>query len=86
LSVEGLTALIIAVTGLVGALGAVFVQLRQTHSLINSRMTELIETTKLASGKAGELAGRDQERARQAIQIPAEYLDPRRIEPPTGTP
>lgn len=61
---EQATALIVAVTGLVGALGVVFAQLRQTHKLINSRMTELIETTKLASLKTGELEGRDQERAR----------------------
>lgn len=61
---EQATALIVAITGLVGAIGAVFVQLRQTHRLINSRMTELLETTKLASQKTGELDGRDQERAR----------------------
>ncbi len=56
---EQAAALIVAITGLVGALGAVFVQLRQTHSLINSRMTELVETTKLAAQARGELAGRD---------------------------
>lgn len=56
---EQATGLIIAVTGLVGAITAVFVQLRQTHQLINSRMTELVETTKLAAQKSGELAGRD---------------------------
>ncbi len=56
---EQLVAVIGAITALVAALGAVFVQLRQTHALINSRMTELLETTKMAAQAKGELAGRE---------------------------
>jgi len=79
-SPEQFTALIVAITGLVTALGAIFVQLRQTHKLINSRMTQLVETTKLAAMKGGELAGRDQERARAEAVVVAEG----RSERPTG--
>ena len=69
---EQATALIIALTGLVGALGAVFVQLRQTHRLINSRMTQLIDTTKLAAQKSSELAGRDFDKNARAEALVAE--------------
>ncbi len=56
---EQFVAVLGAVTALVVALGAIFVQLRQTHTIINSRMTELIETTRQAAQSKGELAGRD---------------------------
>lgn len=68
MSPEQATALIVALTGLVAAMGVILVQLRQTHQLINSRMTELVETTKLAAQKSGELAGRDfADRAKAAV-------------------
>jgi vacuolar-type H+-ATPase subunit B/Vma2 len=66
------TAVIIALTGLVTALGAIFVQLRQTHSLINSRMTQLVAETKLAGTLAGQIEGREQEATRAAAVIAAE--------------
>jgi hypothetical protein len=56
---EQATALIVAITGLVAALGAIFAQQRQTHQLINSRMTQLLQATKLAAQSSGELRGRD---------------------------
>ena len=75
---EQATALIVAITGLIAALGAVFVQLRQTHALINSRMTQLVETTKLAAQASGELSGARDERARTLAAPPVEG----RTEPP----
>ena len=53
------TALIVALTSLIGALGAIYKQTRETHALVNSRMTELLATTKLAAQSSGELKGRD---------------------------
>lgn len=76
MSPEQLTALIIAVTGLIAALGAVFAQLRQTHALINSRMTELIDTTKLAAQLGGQLEGVASERARLGAIPAAEEQTP----------
>lgn len=79
MSAEQATALIVAITGLVGALGAVWAQLRQTHGLINSRMTELIDTTKLAAQLGGQQEGIERERARLGRVPSAEE----RSEPPT---
>jgi len=79
-SPEQFTAIIVAITGLVTALGAIFVQLRQTHNLINSRMTQLVAETKLAAQKDGELAGRDQERARAEATVVAEGRNVRPID------
>ncbi len=76
---EQATALIVAISGLIGALGVVFAQLRQTHALINSRMTELIDTTKLAAQLGGQQEGVERERARLGSIPSAEA----RIEPPT---
>jgi hypothetical protein len=59
LTAEQATALIVAVTGLVAALGAIYAQLRQTHGLINGRMQELVDSTRLAAAKQGEMDGRD---------------------------
>ncbi len=76
MSPEQATALIVAVSGLIGALGVVFAQLRQTHGLINSRMTELIDTTKLAAQLGGQQEGVEQERARLgAIQAESGQTD-----------
>jgi len=79
MSVEAITALLIAAAGLVGALTALFARLREIHILVNSRMAELVETAKLAGQKDGELAGRDYERARLLAGESAEE----RSEPPT---
>lgn len=76
---EALTALIVAITGLVGALGVVYVQVRATHTLVNSRMDELLNTTKLANQSIGELRGQNAERARTNPVPPA----PGQIELPT---
>ncbi len=72
MSPEQFTALIVALTGLVTALSAIFVQLRQTHGLINSRMTQLLAETKLAARLGGQSEGRDQERATPRAVIVAE--------------
>ena len=76
---EQATALIIAITGLVAALSAVWAQLRQTHKLINSRMTELIDTTRLAAQLGGQLEGVANEQAR----LGATLSDEDRTEPPS---
>jgi len=76
-----LTALIVAVTGLIGALGALFVQLRQLHGLVNGRMTQLLEQTKIASASAGELVGRDYQASSETAAPSAEA----QTSPPTGT-
>ena len=66
MTAEQATALIIAATGMIVAVTACFAQLRQTHALLDGRMTALLDATKLASQKTGELDGRDQEAARSA--------------------
>lgn len=89
---EQASALIVALTGLVAALGVIIVQLRQTHNLVNSRMTQLVDTTKLAAHKDGELAGRDFytrltgaiPTAEGQISVPTELLPP--SNPGTGSP
>ena len=87
MSLQEVTALVVAITGLVGALGAIYIQLRQTHSLVNSRMTDLLDTTKLLSQKTGELDGRDQEfsRGREAPAAGARTSTPIEL-PRTSTP
>lgn len=82
MTVEQLTALLIAITGLIGALAAVFAQLRQTHGLINSRMTELIDTTRLAAQLGGQIEGTERERSRLGAIPSAEV----QTEPPTDRP
>jgi hypothetical protein len=69
---EQFTAIVVAITGLIAAVGAVFVQLRQTHSLLNGRMTQLIEQTKIAATASGEMAGRDFEQSKTAAAPTAE--------------
>jgi hypothetical protein len=58
-SAEQATALLVALTGLVGAIGVLVAQLHQMRKDLNGRLTELVATTKLAAQKTGELAGRD---------------------------
>ena len=75
MSAEQATALIVAATGMIVAVTACFAQLRQTHALLDGRMTALLEQTKLASQKTGELDGRDLEAARSAaVPIVAEQI------------
>lgn len=50
-------ALLGALTALVAALGAILVQLRQTHQLVNSRLTQLLELTERSSSAEGVLQG-----------------------------
>lgn len=78
---EQFTALIVALTGLIAAVGAVFAQLRSTHKLMNGRMTELLDATKLASQKTGELRGRDFQPA--TVLVAPSVAE--QTGPPTGT-
>ena len=41
---------------IIAALGAVYLQARQTHQLVNSRMTQLLELTQRSAMAQGELA------------------------------
>lgn len=66
MSPEQATALIVAITGLVVALGTVYGQLRglrrdvrSHHATVDGRMVELLTLSQLAAEKQGELAGRD---------------------------
>jgi hypothetical protein len=80
---EQVTALIVALTGLVGALGVIIVQLRQTHKLVNGQTTAFTQTARFAALKEGELAGRDYERFLQATAAAA---PPERTAPPAAAP
>ena len=54
-TIDQLTALVVAVTALIAAVGVTYAQVRQTHKLVNSRMDELMTTTRAlahAQGKA----------------------------------
>lgn len=59
MTVEQATALIVALTAMVTAIGVVVVQLVSLRKQIDGRLSELLEQTKLASGHRGELIGRD---------------------------
>jgi hypothetical protein len=52
------TALLVAATGLIAALGVLIDQLRRLRQDLNGRLTQLVETTALAAAKEGELRGR----------------------------
>jgi hypothetical protein len=58
-TVEAITALLVAVTGLIGALVALAVQVRAYHQQVNSRMNELLELTRTSAHAEGVLAGAD---------------------------
>ena len=47
-----------AVALVIAAVGAVYMQARQTHELVNSRMTQLLELTQRSAMAQGELAAR----------------------------
>jgi hypothetical protein len=54
-SPEQLVAIIVALTGLLGAVLAVYRQVLSTHQLVNSRMTELLELTRTSAIAEGKL-------------------------------
>lgn len=56
---EQATALVVALTGLVAAVGAILVQIRSLRKDLNGRLTQLLDEAKTAAEKRGELAGRD---------------------------
>jgi hypothetical protein len=58
-TVENVTGLIIAVTGLIAAIGVLVVQVKGLRKDINGRLTQLLEAHGEAQRKEGELAGRD---------------------------
>jgi hypothetical protein len=51
---EQFTAILVALTGLLGAIGALFVQLGRTHRLVNSRMDELLRLTRASGVTEGQ--------------------------------
>jgi hypothetical protein len=59
MSPEQATALIVAITGLVGALGIVLHNIAELRKDLNGRLQELIDARVEAAQKRGELAGRD---------------------------
>ena len=59
MSPEQLVAILGAVTALVIALGAVVRQIAELRKDINGRLSQLVETTRVAATKEGELLGRD---------------------------
>lgn len=66
MSPEQATALVVAITGLVVALGTVYGQIRglrqdvrSHHATVDGRMVELLTLSQLAAKKQGELEGRD---------------------------
>ena len=58
MTVDQFVTVVGALTALVAAVGAVFVQVRQTHELVNHRMTELLDVTKQSALAQGALAER----------------------------
>jgi hypothetical protein len=57
-TVDQATALLVALTGLIGAIVALAVQVRAYHHAVNSRMDELLELTRASSHAAGLEEGR----------------------------
>ena len=83
MSVEQFIAIMGAVTALVGVLGGILVQLRQTHTLINSRMTQLLDVSKTASHAEGVL---DERQAQKTVLLVPVGDAPTGVgESPTGT-
>jgi hypothetical protein len=58
-SAEQATALIVALTGLLGSIGLLMRQIGALRRDLNGRLEQLLETTSTAARKQGELAGRD---------------------------
>jgi putative effector of murein hydrolase len=56
-TVDQATALLIALTGLIGAIVGLAVQVRAYHHAVNSRMDELLNLTRASSHAAGVVEG-----------------------------
>lgn len=80
MNVDGATALIVAVTGLVAAVGAVIVQVRGLRRDLNGRVSQLIDVATTASHRKGELEGRDFMR-RVLEGAPGSATDLKRVPP-----
>jgi len=57
MSPEQFVAILGALTALIAAVAAALVQVRATHALVNSRMTQLLALTQQASLAQGKLEG-----------------------------
>lgn len=53
---EQLVAVLGAITALIVAVGAVYVQVLRTHQLVNGRMNELLEATRSSAHAEGVIA------------------------------
>lgn len=69
MTVENVTALVVAITGLVGAIGIMVVQVRGLRKDLNGRLTQLLEAHGEAQRKEGELAGRDYVTTGTAVSV-----------------
>jgi hypothetical protein len=81
---EQFSGIIVAVTGLVAAIGLLVTQVRGLRKDLNGRMQELLDTSKLAAQKDGELAGRDfaQGATRAAPTVAGQIVEPSQRLPP----
>lgn len=59
MTVEQFVAILVAITGLLGAFGLLIRQISELRADLNGRMQELLDHTRTAAMKEGELAGRD---------------------------
>lgn len=64
------SALITAIAALVGALTAVWVQLRANHRVINGRMDQLIEVTRMQAFAAGKLESVGKTPTQESVKCP----------------
>lgn len=55
--ISAVGALVVAAAGLLGGVLALLQQAKETHTLVNSRMTELLDITKSAALARGRLEG-----------------------------
>lgn len=76
MSPEQFVAVLVALTGLVAAVGVAIVQIMSLRKAVDGRLSELVEATRLGATKQGEMSGRAWERAnpqpRQALDLPHE--------------
>jgi hypothetical protein len=63
-SPEQLVAVLVAVTGVIGAIGVLIGQIRSLRQEINGRLSDLVDATRVAALKEGELLGRDHSRVK----------------------
>ena len=65
--IQNLPAILAAVAAIIAAIVGIQAkaQQQQTHTLINSRMTELLASTDAAARAQGDIAGRESERTLQ---------------------